>query len=47
MFEEPAWFIDFDRNPQVAIVTRRKILAEIASTRERVFGIRHRWDFYL
>jgi len=43
MLENPAWFIDFDHNPEVAIATRRKIFAEIAVTREHVFGFHLPW----
>jgi glyoxylase-like metal-dependent hydrolase (beta-lactamase superfamily II) len=43
MFEDPAWFIDFDHNPEVAIATRRKIFAEIATTRERIYGFHLPW----
>jgi len=43
MLENPAWFIDFDHNPEVAVATRRKIFAEIAVTREHVFGFHLPW----
>ena len=43
MFEDPAWFIDFDHNPEIAIATRRKIFAEIATTREHVYGFHLPW----
>lgn len=43
MFEDPAWFIDFDHNPEVAIATRRRIFAEIAATREHIFGFHLPW----
>jgi glyoxylase-like metal-dependent hydrolase (beta-lactamase superfamily II) len=43
MFENPEWFIDFDHNPQVAIATRKKVFAEIAATRERVYGFHLPW----
>ncbi|NCQ36266.1 hypothetical protein GW813_14565, partial [bacterium] len=43
MFENPSWFIDFDHNPQVAIATRKKVFAEIAATRERIYGFHLPW----
>lgn len=43
MFEDPNWFIDFDHNPQVAVATRKKVFAEIAVTKERVFGFHLPW----
>ena len=43
MFEDPGWFIDFDHNPEVAIATRRKVFAEIAATRERIYGFHLPW----
>ncbi|MFN9513998.1 MAG: MBL fold metallo-hydrolase [Akkermansiaceae bacterium] len=43
MFENPEWFIDFDHNPQVAIATRKKVFAEIAATRERIYGFPLPW----
>jgi len=43
MFENPSWFIDFDHHPQVAIATRNKVFAEIAATRERIYGFHLPW----
>ncbi len=43
MFEDPEWFIDFDHNPEAAIATRRKVFAELAATKERVFGFHLPW----
>lgn len=43
MFEDPNWFINFDHNPQVAVATRKKVFAEIATTKERAFGFHLPW----
>jgi glyoxylase-like metal-dependent hydrolase (beta-lactamase superfamily II) len=43
MLENPEWFIDFDHNPTVAIATRKKVFAEIAATRERIYGFHLPW----
>lgn len=43
MFENTGWFIDFDHNPVVAVATRKKVFAEIATTRERIYGFHLPW----
>lgn len=43
MFANPDWFIDFDHHPQAAIATRKKVFAEIAATRERIYGFHLPW----
>lgn len=43
MLENPNWFIEFDHNPEVAVATRKKVFAEIAATRELVYGFHLPW----
>jgi len=43
MFEDPAWFIDFDHDPEVAVASRRKWFAELSATRERAYGFHLPW----
>ncbi len=43
MFEDPAWFIDFDHDPENAIAARRKWFSELAVTKERAYGFHLPW----
>lgn len=43
MFADPAWFIEFDHLPEVAVATRKRVFARLAGTRERTFGFHLPW----
>ena len=43
MFSNPGWGIAFDHEPEVAIDTRKKLFAEIATTHERAYGFHLPW----
>jgi glyoxylase-like metal-dependent hydrolase (beta-lactamase superfamily II) len=43
MFRNPGWGIAFDHEPDVAIDTRRKVFAELATTHERAYGFHLPW----
>lgn len=43
MFTDPSWGIEFDHDPELSIVTRRKVWAELAATNERAYGFHLPW----
>lgn len=43
MFADPTWFIEFDHEPEQAVATRRRVFAELASSRERTYGFHLPW----
>lgn len=43
MFTDPGWGIAFDHEPELAIDTRKKIFAELATTHERAYGFHLPW----
>jgi glyoxylase-like metal-dependent hydrolase (beta-lactamase superfamily II) len=43
MFADPAWYIEFDHEPEGAVATRRKIFGRLAATGERAFGFHLPW----
>ncbi len=43
MFRNPGWGIAFDHEPEIAIDTRTKLFARLATTRERSFGFHLPW----
>lgn len=43
MFTNPAWGIAFDHEPDQAIVTRKKLFAELAGTHARAYGFHLPW----
>ena len=43
MFKNPGWGIAFDHEPDVAIDTRKKVFAELATTHERAYGFHLPW----
>ncbi|MEO7598334.1 MAG: MBL fold metallo-hydrolase [Opitutus sp.] len=43
MFTDPAWFIEFDHVPEVAVATRKRVFGQLAETRERAYGFHLPW----
>lgn len=43
MFTNPGWGIAFDHEPAQAIVTRKKLFAQLAATNERAYGFHLPW----
>jgi glyoxylase-like metal-dependent hydrolase (beta-lactamase superfamily II) len=43
MFTNPGWGIAFDHEPEQAIVTRKKLFAKLAATKERAYGFHLPW----
>jgi len=43
MFTDPAWFIEFDHDPELAVATRKTVFSRAASTRERCYGFHLPW----
>jgi glyoxylase-like metal-dependent hydrolase (beta-lactamase superfamily II) len=43
MFTDPAWFIEFDHDPELAVATRRTVFSRAATTRERCYGFHLPW----
>jgi glyoxylase-like metal-dependent hydrolase (beta-lactamase superfamily II) len=43
MFSNPGWGIAFDHEPELAIDTRKKLFAELATTHERAYGFHLPW----
>jgi glyoxylase-like metal-dependent hydrolase (beta-lactamase superfamily II) len=43
MFSNPAWFIEFDHLPEVAVATRKKVFSRLAGTGERAYGFHLPW----
>ncbi len=42
-FTDPAWFIEFDHVPEVAVAVRKKVFQRLAGTRERAYGFHLPW----
>lgn len=43
MFTDPAWGIEFDHEPDLAVETRRKVWARLAASNERTYGFHLPW----
>jgi len=43
MFTDPAWFIEFDHDPEVAVATRKRVFGRLAGTNERAYGFHLPW----
>jgi glyoxylase-like metal-dependent hydrolase (beta-lactamase superfamily II) len=43
MFTDPAWFIEFDHDPELAVATRQTVFSRAATTRERCYGFHLPW----
>jgi glyoxylase-like metal-dependent hydrolase (beta-lactamase superfamily II) len=43
MFADPAWFIEFDHDPEVAVAVRQRLFARLAASRERCYGFHLPW----
>jgi glyoxylase-like metal-dependent hydrolase (beta-lactamase superfamily II) len=43
MFADPAWYIEFDHDPEVAVATRKKVFSRLAASNERAYGFHLPW----
>ena len=43
MFENVNWTIAFDHDPELAVVTRKKVFAQVLTEKPRVYGFHLPW----